>query len=83
MYQIFQRLVKLAGIETFNCKRISPYDMRRLLLSIMTKDLKINSVLADSCLSHKKRGTLKHYISFDDNDIAEAFYKYWELIIYT
>ncbi|WP_434636899.1 tyrosine-type recombinase/integrase [Sulfurimonas sp. NW7] len=80
MYQVFQRLVKLANIETFNGKRISPHDMRRLLLSIMIKDLKIDSVLADSCLNHKQRGVINHYLSFEYKDIEEAYNRYWELI---
>ena len=80
MYQVFQRLVKLADIETFNGKRISPHDTRRLLLSIMIKDLKIDSVLADSCLNHKQRGVINHYLSFEYRDTEEAYSRYWELI---
>lgn len=80
VYMMFQRLVELAGIETFHNKRISPHDMRRLLLSIMIRDLKIDSVLADTCLNHKQRGTIKHYLSFEYKDIEEAYNQYWELI---
>ena len=80
MYQVFQRLVKLAGIETFKGKRISPHDMRRLMLSVMIKDLKIDSVLADSCLNHKQRGVINHYLSFEYADIEEAYHKYWDYI---
>ncbi|WP_434580466.1 tyrosine-type recombinase/integrase [Sulfurimonas sp. NW15] len=80
MYQVFQRLVKSAGIETFKGKRISPHDMRRLMLSVMIKDLRIDSVLADSCLNHKQRGVINHYLSFEYKDIEEAYYKYWKLI---
>ncbi len=77
---MFQRLLKLAGVEVFNGKRISPHDMRRLLLSIMIRDLHIDSVLADSCLSHKQRGVINHYLSFEYKDIKSAYHKYWELI---
>jgi len=77
---MFQRLLKLAGVEVFNGKRISPHDMRRLLLSIMIRDLHIDSVLADSCLSHKQRGVINHYLSFEYKDIEEAYLKYWKLI---
>jgi len=80
VYEMFQRLVKLAEIETFNGKRISPHDMRRLMLSIMIKDLKIDSVLADSCLNHKQRGVINHYLSFTYDDVEEAYNKYWNLI---
>lgn len=80
--QMFQRLLKLANIETFNGKRISPHDMRRLLLTVMIKDLKIDSVLADTCLNHKQEGTIKHYVSFTYDDVEEAYNKYWEFIRY-
>ena len=80
VYEVFQRLVKLADIEVFNNKRISPHDTRRLLLSVMIRDLKIDSVLADSCLSHKQRGTINHYLSFVYSDIEEAYHKYWNYI---
>jgi len=78
--QVFQRLVKLAEIETFRGKRISPHDMRRVLLTVMIKDLKIDSVLADSCLNHKQRGVINHYLSFEYEDIEEAYHQYWEFI---
>ena len=77
---MFQRLVKLAGIETFNGKRISPHDMRRLQISVMIKDLKTDSVLADTCLNHKQRGVIQNYLSFTYKDVEEAYNEYWELI---
>lgn len=80
VYAMFQRLVKLAEIDTFNGKRISPHDMRRLLLSVMIKDLRIDSVLADTCLNHKQRGVINHYLSFTYDDIEEAYSQYWKLI---
>jgi hypothetical protein len=54
--------------------------MRRLMLSVMIKDLKIDSVLADSCLNHKQRGVINHYLSFEYADIEEAYHKYWDYI---
>jgi len=77
---MFQRLIKLAGVETFNGKRMSPHDMRRVMLSVMIKDLRIDSVLADTCLNHKQRGVINHYLSFTYEDIEESYLKYWELI---
>jgi len=77
---MFQRLLKSAKIDTFKGKRISPHDMRRLMLSVMIRDCKIDSVLADTCLNHKQRGTINHYLSFTYDDIEEAYSKYWNLI---
>jgi len=77
---MFQRLVKLAGIETFKGKRISPHDMRRLMLSVMIRDLRIDSVLADTCLNHKQRGVINHYLSFTYDDIKSSYEKYWKII---
>ena len=80
LWAIFQRLVKLADIELYNNKRISIHDTRKFLITIMIRDLGIDSMLADTCLNHKQRGTVKHYISFVYEDTKEAFNKYWELI---
>jgi integrase len=35
---------------------------------------------ADTCLNHKQRGTVNHYLSFVYEDIEKAYSKYWELI---
>lgn len=77
---MFQRLLKLAGVETFYGKRISAHDMRRLLLTVMIRDLKIDSVLADSCLNHKQRGVINHYLSFTYEDVKDSYIKYWDYI---
>jgi len=77
---IFQRLLSLANVETFNGKRLSPHDTRRLLLTVMIRDLKIDSVLADTCLNHKQRGVIEHYLSFTYEDVEEAYMKYWNYI---
>lgn len=80
LYQIFQRVVALAGIELYNTKKISMHDTRRFLLTIMIRNLKIDSMLADTCLNHKQRGAVKHYIAFNYDDVQEAYSKYWNLI---
>lgn len=80
IYQMFQRLLEEAGIKSFENKSLSPHDSRRLMLTIMIRDLKIDSVLADSCLSHKQTGTIKHYLSFTYKDIEESYNKYWNYI---
>ncbi|MDO9208722.1 MAG: tyrosine-type recombinase/integrase [Sulfuricurvum sp.] len=77
---IFQRLLKLANIDTFNGKRVSPHDLRRLLLTIMIRDLRIDSVLADTCLNHKQRGVINHYLSFVYEDVKDAYSRYWDYI---
>ncbi|WP_295022684.1 tyrosine-type recombinase/integrase [Sulfurimonas sp.] len=77
---MFQRLLKLAGVETFNGKRLSPHDLRRLMLTIMIRDLRIDSVLADTCLNHKQRGVIKHYLSFDYDDVKTAYSEYWDYV---
>lgn len=80
IYAIFQRLVDNADIKLYKDKRISLHDTRRLMLTIMIRNLKIDSVLADSCLNHKQRGVINHYLSFDDDDIKKAYKKYWKFI---
>lgn len=80
LYQIFQRVVVLANIELYKNKRISLHDTRRFMLTIMIRNLGIDSMLADTCLNHKQRGTINHYLAFVYDDIKEAYNKYWELI---
>ena len=70
----------LADIELYKNKRISLHDTRRFMLTIMIRDLGIDSMLADTCLNHKQRGTVNHYLSFVYEDIEKAYNKYWELI---
>lgn len=50
------------------------------MFTIMIRDLGIDSMLADTCLNHKQRGTVNHYLSFVYQDIEEAYNKYWNLI---
>lgn len=80
VYAMFKKFVNLAGVELFEGKVISPHDLRKFLLTIMIKDCKIDSVLADTCLNHKIDGVKKHYINFSYEDKVEAFEKYWELV---
>jgi len=78
IYEMFQRLIKQTDIEIYNNKRISLHDTRRFMLTIMIRDLSIDSILADSCLNHKQKGVINHYISFVYEDIEGAYHKYWE-----
>lgn len=80
IYEIFQRVIKSTDIEIYNNKRISLHDTRRFLLTIMIRDLGIDSILADSCLNHKQRGVINHYISFVYEDIEQAYHKYWNFV---
>lgn len=80
IYAIFQRLVNLAGIELYNNKKISLHDTRRFMLTIMIRDCKIDSVLADTCLNHKQRGVINHYLSFVYEDVVNAYNQYWDKI---
>lgn len=80
IYQIFQRLVKLAKIDLYKNKRISLHDTRRFLLAVMIRDCKIDSIIADTCLEHKQQTVIKHYVSVEYSDKVEAFNKYWDKI---
>lgn len=84
IYNIFQRLVKIAEkiakIEFYQGKTISPHDMRRIMLNIMVINCKTDSMLADSCLSHQQKGSTKNYVDFSDADTRGAYEKYWDII---
>jgi integrase len=80
LYAIFQRLLKLTDIKFYEDKTLSMHDMRRLMLSIMIINCKIDSRLADACLSHKQSGVIQHYISFAYKDIKKSYKKYWKKI---
>lgn len=80
LYAIFQRLVKLTDITFYNEKTVSLHDTRRFMLMVMIRNCKIDSRLADTCLSHKQDGVIKHYMGFSYEDEVEAFQKYWKLI---
>ncbi|RLA77683.1 MAG: hypothetical protein DRG78_16855 [Epsilonproteobacteria bacterium] len=80
VYSMFQRVVKNTNIDLYNNKKISPHDIRKLQLTIMIRDIGIDSILADTCLSHKQQSTIKHYLAFEYSDIQKAYKKYWKLI---
>jgi len=80
LYSIFQRLVKQTDISFYKGKTISPHDMRRIMLTIMVIDCNTDSMLADSCLSHKQSGSAKHYVGFEDEHIKNSYEKYWDII---
>jgi len=79
-HAIFQRLLKLTDIKFYKGKSLAIHDTRRLMLTIMITDCKIDGMLADACLSHKQRGVIKHYLSFSYKDIKKSYKKYWKKI---
>lgn len=80
LYYNFQRILKKTNIKFVKGKTLSVHDTRKLMLSIMIKDLKIDSRLADYCLDHSQKGVIKHYIEFDYKDKVKAYNKYWDYI---
>lgn len=76
----FSKLVTLSEIKIYRNKSVTAHDTRRLLLYIMIKNCKIDSLLADYCLEHKPKGVIGHYTSFSYKDKKEAFIKYWNTI---
>jgi integrase len=87
IYNIFQRLVNIAvdigKINFYEGKTVSPHDMRRIMLHIMIINCGVDSMLADSCLSHKQKGSTKNYVDFTDENIREAYQKYWDILALT
>ncbi|MEA2018249.1 MAG: tyrosine-type recombinase/integrase, partial [Campylobacterota bacterium] len=76
----FKKLVNLSEIELFNGKSFTPHDTRSLMLNIMIKECKIDSMLADYCLDHSQSQIVEHYLDFEYIDKVEAYNKYWKLI---
>jgi integrase len=76
-YQIFQRLLKLTDVKFYNGKTLSIHDSRRLMLKVMIVDCGIDSMFADSCLSHKQQSVIKLYLHFSYKDIENAYQKFW------
>jgi integrase len=83
VYHLFRRLVKETDIKFYNGKTLSAHDTRRLMLKVMITDCGIDSMLADSCLNHKQKGTIKHYIHFSYKDRTKAYEQYWKKIVGT
>ena len=80
VYLLFQNLLSLTKIEIYKNKRLSLHDTRKLMMSIMIKELNIDSRLVDFCLEHKQTGVIKHYLEFNYDDKEKSYKKYWELI---
>jgi len=80
MDSIFKRLLRMANIHIYENKTISIHDLRRMMLTTMITKCKIDSVLADTCLSHKQRGVIEHYLSFKYKDVAKAYKKFWKKV---
>ena len=49
-------------------------------MSVMITKCKIDSVLADTCISHLQKGTIKSYFFHTYKDVEDAFEKYWKSI---
>lgn len=80
IYGIFQNLLSLTKIEIYNNKKLSLHDTRKLMMSIMIKELHLDSRLVDFCLEHKQDGSIKHYLEFNYQDKEKSYQKYWDLI---
>lgn len=80
IWHVYQRYIRDCGINIYEGKKLSIHDTRRLMLSIMIMDCGIDSRLADSCLNHKQKGVIKHYLHFQYKDIEGAYQKYWKKI---
>jgi integrase len=80
VYLMFQRLLKISGVEVRNTKTITVHDVRSLLINNMIKNLTIDSRLADSCLDHQLKGTIREYASFEFNQKKDALEKYWNIV---
>lgn len=80
IWHVYQRYIRDCGINIYEGKKLSIHDTRRLMLSIMIMDCGIDSRLADSCLNHKQKGVIKHYLHFQYKDIVGAYEQYWNKI---
>ncbi len=80
MADYFSKLVVLSEIKLFRSKTITAHDTRRLMVGIMIKYCKIDSMLADFCIDHQQPGIVEHYLDFTYEDKKEAFIKYWNII---
>lgn len=80
MSAIFDRWLDIAKIELFDGKRLSWHDFRRMMVTVMVTDCKIDSMLADACLEHSPEGVKKHYFHFTYEDKCNAYQQYWDKI---
>lgn len=75
----FKKLVQSLELKIIKGKIISPHDLRRIFTSILAKN-NVSIELIDYGLEHKIKGVINHYLSYDDENKKELFYKYWSLI---
>lgn len=80
IWHVYQRYIRDCGINVYEGKKLSIHDTRRLMLSVMIMDCGIDSRLADSCLNHKQKGVIKHYLHFQYKDIEGAYHKFWKKV---
>lgn len=80
IWHVYQRYIRDCGINVYEGKKLSIHDTRRLMLSVMIMDCGIDSRLADSCLNHKQKGVIKHYLHFQYKDIEGAYQKFWKKV---
>jgi integrase len=80
IWHVYQRYIRDCEINIYEGKKLSIHDTRRLMLSVMIMDCGIDSRLADSCLNHKQKGVIKHYLHFQYKDIVGAYEQYWKKI---
>ena len=78
---VFDRLIDVAKINLYEGKKLTPHDLRRIMLNVMVTECKIDSTLADTCLSHVQQGTIQDYLSYDYKDIEQAYHLYWDMIV--
>ena len=69
-------MIDVAKINLYEGKKLTPHDLRRIMLNVMVTECKIDSTLADTCLSHVQQGTIQDYLSYDYKDIEQAYHLY-------
>lgn len=80
IYMIFQRLVRDSNITVLRNKKISPHDIRRFVVSILS-DLKCDSLKIDHLiLDHELEGSKKYYFKPNYRMKVEYYNMYWEAI---
>lgn len=80
IWHVHHRYVRDCGIHIYEGKKLSVHDTRKLMLTIMVNECGIDSTLADSCLNHKQKGTMKHYLNKQYVKVVGAYNKYWNII---
>jgi integrase len=80
IWHVFHRYIRDCEIHIYEGKKLSVHDTRKLMLSIMVNDCDIDSTIADSCLNHKQKGTMKHYLNKQYKNVVKSYNKYWNVI---